>query len=885
MHRLLIASLASFSLYAADPSWVWWEAERPSAGNFPANAVKGGAGTREGEMASAGHWIGADGAALAPGLWLEYQVEVPRTGAYDLFVRKFWKHGPFRWRFDDQPWQEVGGDCTLLDSVELRTHCCINWVPAGSATVAAGIRTLRIELTKREGVAYFDAFCLSAAPFTPRGSLKPDAPWPKPPAGWFTWSPAGDAAISPIDLRGLNERRAGERGPVRAQGDRLICGDGKPLRLWGVNAGPEVWMMPPSQVDRLAAFLARRGINAVRLHGAVFYQQGDRAGEVDPKRVDGMRYAVAALAKQGIYSYLSIYFPVWLNLSKNPRFAGYPDKPTFIAPYVDVRFQEMYRTWWRTLLAETNPHAATPLASDSAVAICELVNEDSFFFWTFEAKNFAPSALATLQQSFGTWLAKRHGSLAAAFTAWGGKPETGDDVAAGSAGMISLYTMFNQRGARAKDTARFLAETQRRFYAEHAAFLKEQLGYRAVVSTSNWTTASERWLAPLEKWTYLAGDIMDLHGYFGGERRKRNKAFGIQPGDKFAADRALVRWDPANPDKPLRACDLPFIDAVWNGKPGMVSETTWMNPNRFRAEMPGLTAALSSAAGMDAIFGFALDSVPGWSSSQTVYWPYQTPTDIGQSPAAALIYRQALIREAEPVMRVQVSAESALDLGGMPARNIELQDLNRASERKDGGPANQIASADAIDIRAFAIGKVEVELGAGPNGVTGDLTPYIDEGAKILRSSTSELRWRWGDGIAQLEAPRAQGAIGFLGAAGPITLPDLVIRSGNEFAAILAVPLDGKPLATSGRFLLQIMTEQRNTGWDAPIANGWQDIRQLGGPPILVREIAGEVAFTRADAANLRVTAIAADGSPTGAVGTAQAITLRPDVLYYLIAR
>jgi hypothetical protein len=39
-------------------------------------------------------------------------------GEYAFWVRKFWKHGPFRWRFDSMPageWRELGPNPALAD--------------------------------------------------------------------------------------------------------------------------------------------------------------------------------------------------------------------------------------------------------------------------------------------------------------------------------------------------------------------------------------------------------------------------------------------------------------------------------------------------------------------------------------------------------------------------------------------------------------------------------------------------------------------------------------------------------------------------------------------------------------------------------------------------
>ena len=71
----------------------------------------------------------------------------------------------------------------------------------------------------------------------------------------------------------------------------------------------------------------------------------------------------------------------------------------------------------------------------------------------------------------------------------------------------------------------------------------------------------------------------------------------------------------------------------------------------------------------------------------------------------------------------------------------------------------------------------------------------------------------YGRGLCLLSAPKAQGVTGFLKTVGTFTLDDVTIRSGNDYAAVLVVSMDGKPLKTSGKVLVQVGTTERPTGW------------------------------------------------------------------------
>jgi hypothetical protein len=74
------------------------------------------------EVLSGGEWL-TNGENRAPGEaepFATYRVTVPADGSYQLYTRKFWKHGPFRWRFGEGEWRTCGGDVALLDSTPIR---------------------------------------------------------------------------------------------------------------------------------------------------------------------------------------------------------------------------------------------------------------------------------------------------------------------------------------------------------------------------------------------------------------------------------------------------------------------------------------------------------------------------------------------------------------------------------------------------------------------------------------------------------------------------------------------------------------------------------------------------------------------------------------------
>ncbi len=85
---------------------------------------------------------------------------------------------------------------------------------------------------------------------------------------------------------------------------------------------------------------------------------------------------------------------------------------------------------------------------------------------------------------------------------------------------------------RMTDQIAFLATTQRSFYRDTAAYM-EDLGCKSPISASNWTTADNLVLGGVERWTYLASDVVDKHGYFGGKHEGDAAGYSVSEGHTY----------------------------------------------------------------------------------------------------------------------------------------------------------------------------------------------------------------------------------------------------------------------------------------------------------------------------------------------------------------
>lgn len=699
-------------------------------------------------------------------------------------------------------------------------------------------------------------------------------------ASWFAFDPKEDgfAEGSAIDLRWLNEKFAGEHGIIGAKDGRFIhTANGEAVRFWAVNGPPHD--LKGEELKRCARLLARYGVNLVRVHGAMF----NKDGEVDLNKVQHAQEIVAAMKAEGIYTHFSIYFPLWLTPRvDHPWLKGYDGKKhPFAAVMFNPVFQAKHREWFKALL--TTPDAGgRALADEPAVFGLEIQNEDSFFFWTFSENNLPDEQLRLLEAQFGTWLVKKYGSLDAAFAVWKGQKVKRDAPGEGRVGFRPLWNIFNEKSARDQDTTAFLYETQTEFYRSTYAYLRK-LGFKGLIHASNWSTASPEVFGPLEKLSYAAaGDFVDRHGYFECNHKGDSAAWSIRNGHTYG-DRSALRFDAGDPAKPKQFVH-PVMDPQYNDKPSMISETTYTRPNRYRSEAPLYFAAYGALQDSDAIVHFAFDGAR-WAVKPNFWmqqWTLATPSMLGQFPAAALIYRRGLIAPGEVLAQVALGTNDLLRLKGTPLPQdasfdeLRLKDVPQGTEVKPG---------QRLDPLLHYTGRAHVKFGGESSTRVSDLKAVINRTAQTVTSSTRELTLDYGKGILTLNAARAQGASGALDAAGKVDLHDLTVSSALDLGHIIVVSLDNQPLATSRRMLLQVMSEERANGFDTEAVSATvKRIKNIGRDPWQVKNLSGTVAFKRADAEQLKVTALDFNGRPAGDAGAAKEIELKPAALYYLIA-
>jgi hypothetical protein len=603
-----------------------------------------------------------------------------------------------------------------------------------------------------------------------------------------TWpfEPATDrfAAQALLDLRTLNEPVAGASGFIRSDGQGgFLRGDGQPLRFWAVNSevGHRPFVATPlglrqaPDLARHARFLAKRGVNLVRLHRQVGLDPGER---------DAIWRAVAAYKREGIYAALS---PYWAATAD-------PASPPWGELFFDDEQQRAYRRALRELLLAPNPYTGVPLVREPALAMLQLQNEDSLLFWTVDA--IKGPARQRLEARYVEFLAQ-HGRDAS------------------SAPLLPMWELTRPasgvKARRLADQTEFLARTMREFNHQTVRWLRDEVGLRALVNAGNWKTASAAHLGDAERWTYLPGEVDAVNVYTAGVHRGANAGWAITNGDVFGNLSVL--------DAP-QALPLALKQSVGPQgglRPMWVSEGHWVPPNDFAAEGPWLAAVVGSAFGLagyawftTADEGFAAPRSANGYLPSLAKWNLATPEVLGSFPAAAIVFRRQLVPRTAPFSVVRRSLDDLWQRRVPPLVESPGFEPNR-----DRAAATDSAASGVAPWR-------------GPAWMLFDGAPAPTVAAPAATDWTYDRAGRaW-----RVDAPAAQGVVAFFETTPEHRTRDLDIRSGNRYGALLAVSLDAAPLRASRQVLIQYATRSRPTGWrESAQGGGLMRIDDVGRAP------------------------------------------------------
>ena len=261
----------------------------------------------------------------------------------------------------------------------------------------------------------------------------PDIAGAEEPAPLFPFVISYDGPDNASSMAHLLDAPAGKHGFVRSENGRFV-NDAGPVRLNATNITGPANFPSHETSDRLAARLARLGLNCVRLHfmdtmyGSFMEKElkgilaDDPATQrnFDPGQVEKLDYMIAAFKKRGIYVNINLH----VGRTWDER-DGFPPKDQ--QPWADKgldnfepRMIELQKEYARKLLMHVNPYTGLAYTDDPCVAMVEINNENALMrsYVSGAIDRLAEPFAAELRKQWNAWLRGKYASTDALFKAW-----------------------------------------------------------------------------------------------------------------------------------------------------------------------------------------------------------------------------------------------------------------------------------------------------------------------------------------------------------------------------------------------------------------------------------------------------------------------------------
>ena len=249
--------------------------------------------------------------------------------------------------------------------------------------------------------------------------------------GMFPFLISYDAPANVVNMSHLLDAPAGKHGRIRVKDGHFVNDKGR-VRLHATNLTGPANFPTHDEADRLAARLARFGINCVRLHyfdssygtfmlkpeQGILTEDFRTRTQFDAERRDRQDYLLAQFKKRGIYVNMNLH--VARTLDARDGFApGTPWANKGVDQF-DPRVIEQEKAYARELLTHVNPYTGMSYLKDPVVAVVELNNEDALWctYLGGGVDGLGEPYATVFRNLWNDWLVRRYGTTEKLNAAW-----------------------------------------------------------------------------------------------------------------------------------------------------------------------------------------------------------------------------------------------------------------------------------------------------------------------------------------------------------------------------------------------------------------------------------------------------------------------------------
>ena len=412
---------------------------------------------------------------------------------------------------------------------------------------------------------------------------------------WFPFVISYDGADNASSVAHLLDAPAGKHGFVRVKGSDFITDKGQ-IRFNGTNLTGPANFPEHDVADRLAARLARLGINCVRLHSmdawysyhyatpqqCLLDDETHTRRKISETQLEKLDYLVAALKKVGIYVNINLHVARTLDERDGCPKGPWGNKTVGLFM---PRMIELQKEYAYNLLTHVNKYTGNAYTDEPAVAMIEITNENTGLI-VLRTRNklqeLGKVFLDELEKQWNDWLRRKFPN------------DKRFDV--------KMISILNRDPKLPKDVNeifyRFLWETELAYYTGMYDYIRNTLKAKMPVSGSQSSSFS-----PRKMQSQL--DYVDSHGYFHHPEGKGNPWLQLYKGvtnswtaggESIVHTMRLLKWQKDRASNPK--------------KPFTISEYNHPYPSPFVGEAQPIACAYGQLMGWDGIFQYSYNHFP-----------------------------------------------------------------------------------------------------------------------------------------------------------------------------------------------------------------------------------------------------------------------------------
>ena len=611
---------------------------------------------------------------------------------------------------------------------------------------------------------------------------------------------------SPLDFSWTNDSPSGKYGFIKSSSSGTLTFTNAPekrIRLYGPNLCFSASFLSKETVDQLADTFVRNGYNTVRIHHHDTELIDPKAKDTltfDLKKLDQLDYLFYVMKKNGIYIVTDLYTNRLFKSGDNiPECTFFGERQMKMLIPVSTAAMANWKEFARRWMTHKNPYTGLTWGEDPALFALNLINEEALTqHW-----GLTPESTALYWSKFNEWQKKL--------------------------GLVVGISHFSDRIFMT-----FLQELQDKCLSEQLRFVKEELKLKTMVTSLNYTTS-----VPL---TLMRNsfDLVDNHSYF----------------DHPSSWRVPSRYQQSSAITRMAAVPRDIMSTRIFGKPFIVTEFNYCNPNMFRSEGGPMIGAYAGLQDWDALYRFA------WSHSAVNINNITEASgfDAVNDPMAQLSDRIVIAM----FLRYDIQAAKEKFAYRVSPQIFTGEDpLKYPSEFEMLGLIAQIGSVvDGITLPSGVTALIPA------NAIQPDcLTDKTVASAWKLALESKQAASRAGEILLNadqvyfiVKTPRTES---ITLKSGKLTADAMTVKNADSFQTVAAISLDGKALRNSGSILVIHLTNIANT--KMLFGNEKKTIlKNFGRLPLLVYRGKATVEFSTPAA--FKVTALSADGDPLGEV-------------------